>query len=322
MELLGQDAVMGRLAEAARAGRLHPCYLFEGPPRVGKHSAAVLLAMQAACTTGDVATCPVARQMAKGLHPDLLVLEPDPTRKSQTIGVGQVRELIARLRLRPYAARWRTVIVDPAEALMPQAANALLKTLEEPPSDTGFVLVTSQSSALLPTVISRSQRVRFRAVPEVTLVAWLQARGVQEAERITRLAMGCPGQALALAEEGGLAELDAAREALFELIAADPATRATRLESLGRSDKGKATLDLFHTVLETLLRDCVARASGRPLIHCDRTEVVEAWSRALWPTGVQRLHSALDEARQRLQIYVNRRMVDEALLARVAKELG
>lgn len=322
MELLGQEAVTTRLGEAARAGRLHHCYLFEGPPRVGKHTAAVRLAMQAACTTGDVDTCPVASQMARGLHPDLLILEPDPSRKSQTIGVGQVRELVSKLRLRPYAARWRSVIVDPADSLMPQAANALLKTLEEPPSDTGFVLVTSQSSALLPTVISRSQRVRFRAVPELQLVPWLQARGVQEAERITRLSMGCPGQALALSQDGGLAELDEARELLLQIIAADPASRAKQLESLTRSDKGKRTMDLVHQTLETLLRDCVAQAAGRPLIHSDRPELVETWARALWPTGVEHLHLALDEARQRLQIYVNRRLVDEALFARVAKELG
>lgn len=322
MELLGQHAVMERLLGAARQRRMHHCYLFEGPPQVGKHTAAVRLAMQAACTTDDVATCEVSQQMARGLHPDLIVLEPDPSRKSRTIGVNQVRQLTSKLRLRPYAAKWRTVIIDPADALMPQAANALLKTLEEPPADTGFVLITSQSSALLPTVLSRSQRVRFRAVPEVELVPWLVQRGVEEPERIARLALGCPGQALALAEHGGLAELDEARELLLELISQDPATRAKTLEGLARSDSGKRKLGRVHDTLETLLRDCVAAASGRPLIHTDRPELVETWAAALWPTGVERLHLGLDLARQRLQIYVNRRLVDEALLALVAKELG
>jgi len=322
MELLGQQAVMARLTHAARSGRLHHCYLFEGPPSVGKHTAAVRLAMLAACTTDSVESCPVAQQMKKGLHPDLIVLEPDPSRKSRTIGVNQVRKLISSLRLRPYAAAWRTVIVDPADALMPQAANALLKTLEEPPSDTGFVLVTSQSSALLPTVLSRSQRVRFNPVAEAELVPWLVQKDVSEPERVARLSMGCPGRALHLAQEGGLQDLDEARALLLELLDADPSSRAKQLESLSRSDKGKRRLGLVHDALETLLRDCVARASGRPLIHADREDLVERWSRALWPTGIERLHVALDTARQRLKIYVNRRLVDEALLAAVAKELA
>ncbi len=321
MDLLGQDAVMERLLGAARAGALHHCYLFEGPPSVGKHTLAVRLAREAACTTDDVDTCQVAGQMLRGLHPDLLLLEPDPSRKSRTIGVGQVRSLISKLRLRPYAARWRTVIVDPADGLMPQAANALLKTLEEPPADTGFFLITSQPSALLPTVLSRCLRVRFRALPEESLVPWLRERGVAEPERVAKLSMGCPGQALALADEG-LKEFDAARSLLLELVAADAATRAKKLEVLARGAKGKATLDLLHRCLETLLRDCVAQVAGRPLIHSDEPELVARWAAALWPSGVERLQRALDQARQRLQIFVNRRLVEEALLARVAQELG
>lgn len=327
IELLGQSAHIAPLLERARSGRLHHCYLFEGPPSVGKHTAAELLARTAACTAESgpfpCGSCLTCKQMTKGIHPDLIQLVPDPKRKSGTIGVEQVRELIRKVRLRPYNASWRTVIVDPVDALMPQAANALLKTLEEPPPDTGFVLVTSRVSALLPTVLSRSQRVRFTAVPEKELVPWLVARELPDAERIARLSLGCPGAALALGE-GGLAAMDAVRADLVTVLNGDIPAVIDASEAISRSKDAKATLLLWLAVLETLIRDTVLWSCGRDtqLIHADQPQLIDAWSGVLWPSGAGRLQVLIDQTRQRMLVNVNNRLLVETLLSGTLRELG
>ncbi|MCB9743282.1 MAG: DNA polymerase III subunit delta' [Alphaproteobacteria bacterium] len=326
-ELLGQGRVLSPLLRAAAEERLHHCYVFEGPPQVGKATAAHFLARAAACEAAPEArpcgVCPTCNQMIKGNHPDLILLEPEEGRKSQTISVAQVREVNRKVRLRRYSARWRTVIIDPADALMPQAANALLKTLEEPPPGTGFVLITSRVSSLLATVLSRSQRVRFRAVPEAELTPWLEARGVAEAPRIARLSMGCPGKAISLGE-GGLAEADAARDALLEVLAAGPDKLFDYAEDIGKSKDSRAEVAACLDALEVLLRDAAVVGAGRPeaLINADRPELAAAWAQALWPTGLERLQLALDDARRQYSLFVTARLIAETLVARTATELG
>jgi DNA polymerase-3 subunit delta' len=328
-DLLGQTEVLTQLVAAARREHLHHCYIFEGPPQVGKHTAALRLAMAAACAwEGDEVPCGVCtscRQIQRGVHPDVLLIEPDPERKSRTISVDQVREVIRVVRLHRFSARWRTVIFDPADGLMPQAANALLKTLEEPPPGTGFILVTSRVSALLPTVRSRSQRVRFRAVPEDTLTAWLVARGVEatSAARLARLSMGCPGKALALAD-GGLAELDKARDQLLNVLSEGPTELFDYAETLSQAKDARGALERTLDALEGLLRDAalVASSRGDRLLNADRPELVAAWATNLWPTGLDRLQREINHTRERQQVNVNNRLLVEALLARVATELG
>lgn len=317
---------MQQLVANAASGTLHHCFIFEGPPKVGKHTAAVRIAMAAACTgEGEVrpcGACSFCRQMAKGVHPDLIEVVPDPGRKSGTISVAQAREVIRQVRLRPYSARRRTIIIDPVDMLVPQASNALLKTLEEPPRGTGFILVTSRVSSLLPTVLSRSQRVRFRAAPEAELVPWLEARGIADTRRIARLAMGCPGQALDLAE-GELEERDASRSLLVELVDGSVRDRHGVLDKLARRKGSKAEVLALLDALEVLLADASKWACGGrdALVNCDDEELVRRWSEALWPRGIEALALEMDLARQRMEVNVNPRLMLETVLARTAKEL-
>ena len=327
-ELIGQQAVIRPLLEAAVADRLHHCYLFEGPPGVGKRTAAMGVAMAAACEAAfgrPCRTCPTCTQFEKGHHPDLLLIEPDPARATRTISVDQAREVVRQVGLRRYNARRRTIIIDPVDSLMPQAANALLKTLEEPPEGTGFVLVTAQVSSLLPTVRSRSQRVRFRAVPHPELVAWLRGRDIEDAERVASRSRGSPGNALALAD-GGLKQLDAIRSDALGAITGDQGARESFAEALAKGGRAKAgpRLDVLLEVLEGLTRDAVLWSAGRQdgLLNSDLPQVVERWSVALWPGGIARLQQEIDQARVRADINVNLRLLVETLLTRVSRELG
>jgi DNA polymerase-3 subunit delta' len=192
-ELIAQDRALSSLRSALRRGALHHAYLFGGPEGVGKAQAARLLAQAANCEGGvagpgglredPCGACGPCRKIARGVHPDVLVLreeramakagvwEPKGGRTpSKDIVVDQVRDVVdRRLALRRFEGRRRFVIVDPADAMNPQAQNALLKTLEEPPEDTTLVLVASGADALLPTIRSRCMRITFRPLPDALI---------------------------------------------------------------------------------------------------------------------------------------------------------
>ena len=189
-EVIAQDRALTPLRSALRRGTLHHAYLFGGPEGVGKARVARLLAQAANCEGGvagpggfredPCGTCGPCRKIEKGLHPDVVALaeervmakagtwEPKGGRSpSKDIVVDQVRDVVdRRLSLRRFEGRRRFVLIDPADTMNPQAQNALLKTLEEPPDDTTLVLVASSPDALLPTIRSRCARVTFGPLPD------------------------------------------------------------------------------------------------------------------------------------------------------------
>jgi DNA polymerase-3 subunit delta' len=164
----GQPRAVEILRAALAGGKLHHAYLFEGPEGAGKATTARALAMARQCESADAAVrrdgCGVCGPCAKieaGTHPDVLWFDMTPKGLTE-----RVRELLTTLGFRPHEGRARVVIFDGAHGLAPvperaEAANVLLKTLEEPPADTHFVLVTAQPMQLPVTVRSRCQRVRF-----------------------------------------------------------------------------------------------------------------------------------------------------------------
>ena len=203
--LIGHDSLLQRLGAAVDRGSLHHALLFEGPPGVGKHTIAMHLARAANCTHDDPAerpcdACRSCTSIASGAHPDVIVVEPDAKQASGLIPIDTIREVVRKAQFHRFGSRRRFILIDPAEAMAAPAANALLKTLEEPPEGTGFVLVATTPRALLPTIISRCQRVRFGPIATDTLAAWLTSRGVDQADDVAAAAFGCPGVATELAD--------------------------------------------------------------------------------------------------------------------------
>src|SRR5436190_12771728 len=171
-DIVGHQRTLALVGGAASRGTLPPSLIFAGPEGIGKYTAAIALAQALNCERGRdmfggdlpdaghdaCGACAACRRIARGVHADVLVLAPG---ESGSIKVDQVREAIDRSAYRPFEGRRRVVIVDGADALMPEAQNVLLKTLEEPPPASVFVLVTARPDVLLPTVRSRCQRLRF-----------------------------------------------------------------------------------------------------------------------------------------------------------------
>ena len=208
--LLGQDAAEGELLDALRSGRLHHAWLLAGPRGVGKatlayRAARALLATDGAPDTLDVPPeHPVARRIRAGSEPRLMVLRREwdeaRGRLPAEIGVDAVRALAARLSLSAADGGRRVVIVDAADEMNPNAANALLKLLEEPPERTVMLLVAHRPSALLPTIRSRCRVLRLRPLgPD----AMAEALGPSDAPALAALSGGSLGEALRLVEGGG-----------------------------------------------------------------------------------------------------------------------
>ncbi len=208
------------LARARAVGRLPHALLFCGRGGLGKRRFAETFARALLCRTPDgqglaCGACPACTLLAAGTHPDLRVCEIEINEKTQKersgIGIDQVRELVDYLALKTHYAGARVVVIDPAEAMSASAANALLKTLEEPAPGTLLILASARPAALPATILSRCQRIDFHSVdPPSTAreatIAWLATQdGIgDDPALLLDLAAGAPLAALALAGEGRL----------------------------------------------------------------------------------------------------------------------
>ncbi len=305
-DLLGQEPAEAVLAGAQRSGRLHHAWLLTGPEGVGKATLAFRFARRlfAGLGAADSLFLPVAdpvfRRVASGGHADLLVIARgwDEKRKRlrAEIVVDQVREAQRFLHLTPGEGGWRVLILDGADRLNANAANALLKLLEEPPAR-AIVLLTCAAPGRLPaTVRSRCRVLRLAPLAEAPL-ATLLARflpdlGAEERERLAALAEGSPGRALRLAEAEGPALARLVDEALDALPAGLPTARlAAVLEKAGASEESFA---FFLGQLRAALAAAV-RAAARGRADPDQSRLLASRPLAAWGEVWQGLREIEEE---------------------------
>lgn len=192
--LSDQPRVRDYLASALAGGRLSHAYLFLGVPGSGKHEAAEALAKCMVCPNGGDGTCDECRRVAHRTHPDVRWLAPG---SATGYLVAQIRDLIDEVSLAPVRAPRKAYILERAELLRGAAANALLKTLEEPPEGVSFILCGRSAAAMLPTIVSRCQQVPFRVVsPRAGLADVMRACAASEVEaRVALSVTGTPARA-------------------------------------------------------------------------------------------------------------------------------
>ncbi len=194
--IANQPRVREFLAAAYTEGQLSHAYLFTGMPGAGMEEAALALAQCVVCPNDADGTCDECMRVAHRTHPDVKFLAPNGV---SGYLVEQVRELAEDVPLAPVRATSKVYVIDRADQLRAASANALLKTLEEPPDDVMFILIARSADAVLPTILSRCQQVPFRVVPPQAAVAAICERcGAGEADAHIALAVtGTPDRACA-----------------------------------------------------------------------------------------------------------------------------
>ena len=187
------------LEKAVREKRLAHAYVFSGPSQVGKRAVAKRLAQFLICQDGTGCdSCLHCRSFASGAHADYLEILGD-----EAIKIEPIRELGYKLALMPYAASHKVAVIDNAHNLTTEAANALLKVLEEPKAHTVMILVTDNSHRLLPTISSRAQKIHFGPLGDEEFGSWLAGSGLPEPDASFA---GKPGYVLAMSADETLAE--------------------------------------------------------------------------------------------------------------------
>ncbi len=203
-QLVGQDQVVSQLRTAVEAGGLTHAWLFTGPPGSGRSVAAKVFAAALLCQDQGCGQCPSCRQVAAGSHPDLLLVRPD----GLSYGVKQTRELVLKAAASPVYGGWRIVLFEDADRATEQAANALLKAIEEPPPRTIWLLCAPSAADLPTTIRSRCRLIVLRTPPTEAVAAILRAEGVADdlALDAARASFGHIGRARRLATDSHTAE--------------------------------------------------------------------------------------------------------------------
>jgi DNA polymerase-3 subunit delta' len=285
--IVGHRRLTTLLSRAIDRGTLPPTLLFAGPSGVGKWRVAVATAQALNCMSpvraaggaGDVATghgtlpmdacgrCRACDRIARGIHVDVIAVEPDDR---ASIKIDVVRDVLSRTSYRPFEGQRRVVLVREADTLEPQSQNALLKSLEEPPPATVFIMTTAVPGALLPTVRSRSMTLRFGRLTadEVSEVLVRDHEHTEaEARAVAVLADGSVGHALSL----GSTDVSVARETAL-LLLQETASRADvqgRLQAAGvvvtgpsKKERSREDLAVVLRLAASMLRDIEAINSG------------------------------------------------------------
>ena len=296
------------------AGTLPPSLVLAGPAGIGKRLTAVAVAQALNCLKSSESlfpasgfdacgTCSACTRIARGVHPDVLIVQPG---ESGAIKVDQVRDIVDRAAYRPFEGRRRAVILDDADALVPAAQNALLKTLEEPPPSSVFMLVTARPDVLLPTVRSRCPQLRFRPLSPSDIARVLIARGYgdSDARAVAATADGSVGRAL----EASAGELVEARDVAQRVLAASATGDAGRrlegakdlvMKSGGNGAVDREQLAVQLRAMSSLLRDVevlATRADVRVLANPDVQPALERLTQTYQGERGMRAFTAIDRA--------------------------
>ncbi len=260
----GQNRVIDALKRSISVNRVAHAYLFEGPDGCGRRSAALALIQALFCKEpvgGDACNrCSSCCKLVSGNHPDLHQLQPLPDKRDITI--EQVRELQQILSLRPFESSRKGCIIEPAERMNEKSANAMLKTLEEPPGDAIIILLANQSDRLLSTIRSRCQHLRFSTLGTDVVTGILLEKGFEQARaaKLASLSEGSMKRAISLDGESDLAD----REKLLSLLTNLSSVRIGSIfdQSESLASGREEALQSFKLII-SLLRDMmIIRSSG------------------------------------------------------------
>ncbi|MHB8683670.1 MAG: DNA polymerase III subunit delta' [Dehalococcoidia bacterium] len=316
--VVGQQAAVHALTGAVAGGRVAHAYLFAGPKHTGKTLVALQFAQALNCTGEEppCGRCRACERIAAAAHPDVEIVTvgalceegdhrhaPDE-RDIRICHIRRVDRLVTRA---PFEGRCRVVIIEPADAMNDPAANALLKTLEEPPPRTVVILITDREEMLLDTIRSRARRIAFAGLPRADIERALRDRWdvePQPAAELARLSSGRLGWAVAaLHDERRMEQRADALARAEELAGAPLAPRFAFAAELGGSyARDRARVHALLEVWQTWWRDLLLIAAGREdeAVHRDRLDRLRPLASQCGVKGAVHALRTLADARQQL----------------------
>jgi len=331
--LIDQEKPLGQLGAALDKGTISHALLFAGIDGVGKNSAALLFAMACNCdaatgkrglrTSADrdmtdvpCGKCRSCRKILSGNHPDIIFIKPS----GPIIKIGQIRDLCRALIVKPFEADRRIVIISDAGAMNPEAGNALLKVLEEPPDRTTIILISVNAFDLLPTIVSRCQQLRFNPIGAECMNTYLTAEyGVdsQEAAIVSQMANGSLKKALAMMQTNWIER----RNWLINEVAALPSRSNRMALALAEKLAGKKNaLSDSLEIIKTWLRDVVVYRYSRDRVT--NQDLEDKIQEASQKTEIQTLLTnigAVQAAQKRIEANANLRLTLENLMIQMKR---
>ncbi len=324
----GQDRAILALVGASARKKLHHGLLFVGPDGVGKRQVARALAASTFCASPQplqldpslreaCGSCGPCRRMLAGTHPDFVEQSPD----GRNYKIEQVRETISVTKYRPAEAGARFIILDAVDLLRDEAANALLKTLEEPTGETHFILLTAQPHRLLSTIRSRCLRVAFAPLADSVVAKVLVAAGVDAtaAAGAARLSGGSITRANAVRETSAYANRDEIARAITTL---DEASMAELIALAEAWTKDKEAVRPMLDLVRALVRDAMVLRAGLPerRLHLDLAPLIDPWSAGRPLQAWLGVIDQIEQAERELLGNVNPRMVVENLMLALRRD--
>lgn len=324
--ILGHTREIEILQGASSSGHVAHAFVFSGPDGIGKKLVARAFAEALNCSSGRgdaCGACADCSMMESSVHPNLIEVYPvDKDGEKDLDGlirISQIREVQNALRYRVERGM-KVVIVEDAHRLVPAAANAFLKTLEEPPPGSLIILVTSKASELLPTIASRCQRLNFRPLPEEVVKGFLiERKGLtpHEAGAVARLSGGSISKAAAFIDDGSLQKRRDVIQRLSTIGPGDTAEALKFAEELSKMDG----LDELLEFMKSWYRDRIVASEGSP--HLIANNDME---RHLKDAGIGEFNRmcsafwAVEEARKAIAPprYANKQLTLEVLILKVS----
>ncbi len=327
-QVIGQNRAVSLLQRSLERGALAHAYLFVGPVHVGKMTLAINLAQALNCPAAErpCGECASCQKIASANHPDVQVIglaqgvNSDESRPRAEIGIDQIRQMQHSASLPPFEGSYKVFIIDGAESLSTEAANCLLKTLEEPVGRVIFVLLTTNDSLMPATVVSRCQRLELRPVAAAEIESALSSRGVEPAKArlLARISHGGLGWALTGASDGGrLEQREEKLDRLLGVMTADGEERfayAAQLAAQFSQNRGLVyeVLDLWLEYWRDLL--LVKLGCQDAVANVDRMAALVETAPGYRPDQIKSFVDGIRNAGAQLKQNANPRLVLEVLM--------